>query len=737
MLGWWQRLKLGGPVLAGLAATALVAVLQLASFPLLERIGLQVFDAYQRMSPRVEQQAPVRVVDIDEESIARLGQWPWPRTDLARLNTVLTDSGAKAIAYDVVFSEPDRTSPEAVGKRLGMADRFAGLPDNDKVFADSMAGSHVINGLFLLSEPRGAPVEPKAGIGLLGSLPDKSMRSYPGSIQALPLLQANAAGTGSLSLPGDADGIVRRVPLVTLNGRQLVPSLSLEAVRVWAGEDNIIVKASDASGQTRSEPGSVVSVRIGQREVPTTRDGEMWVLYAPHAKDEVIPAWKLLTGAMTPAEITRAVSGAIVFVGTSATGLRDLVATPLADHEPGVMVHAQMAEQMILGQFLQRPDWAAGLEFFLVVLLGGGLALILPRAGAAVGAVVGALGIAAVGAMSWLAYTRASYLLDPTYPVLAIALVYVVQTVMVFYREERRRAYIHRAFDRYLSPELVRQIAADPGRLELGGEEREMTVLMCDIRGFSHISEQHAPQEVIQFLIAFLTPMSDILLAHRATLDKYIGDAILAFWNAPLDNPDQFRDGARAALAMAKKLGELNRDMPARMGSTWPEEVKIGIGLNSGPCCVGNMGSRQRLSYSLIGDTVNMASRLEGLTKQYGVTTIVGSALAAHLADFALLELDRVRVVGREAPEMIYALVGDETARSDAFEQLAAGQAEFLAAYRRGDWGEAARLLDRLSPRYATIAVSGLEALYRERLAALAANPPGAEWDGVYRATRK
>jgi len=173
------------------------------------------------------------------------------------------------------------------------------------------------------------------------------------------------------------------------------------------------------------------------------------------------------------------------------------------------------------------------------------------------------------------------------------------------------------------------------------------------------------------------------------------------------------------------------------MGSTWPEEVKIGIGLNSGPCCVGNMGSRQRLSYSLIGDTVNMASRLEGLTKQYGVTTIVGSALAAHLADFALLELDRVRVVGREAPEMIYALLGDETARSDAFQQLAAAQAEFLAAYRRGDWGEAARLLDRLSPRYATIAVSGLEALYRERLAALAANPPGAEWDGVYRATRK
>jgi len=563
------------------------------------------------------------------------------------------------------------------------------------------------------------------------------MRSYPGSIQALPVLQAKAAGAGSLSLPGDTDGIVRRVPLIALNGRQLLPSLSLEAVRVWADEGNIIVKASDASGQTRSEPGSVVSVRVGQREIPTTSSGEMWVFYSPRANEEVIPAWKLLTGAMSSQQLAAAVNGSIVFVGSSATGLRDLVATPLAEHEPGVMVHAQLAEQMILGQFLERPDWAAGLEFFLVVLLGGGLALLLPRAGAAVGAVIGALGIVAVGAMSWLAFTGAHYLLDPTYPALAIALVYVVQTVTVFYREERRRAYIHRAFDRYLSPELVKQIAADPGRLELGGEEREMTVLMCDIRGFSHISEQHGPQEVIEFLIAFLTPMSDILLAHKATLDKYIGDAILAFWNAPLDNPDQFRDGARAALVMVAKLGELNRDMPARMGSTWPEEVKIGIGLNSGPCCVGNMGSRQRLSYSLIGDTVNMASRLEGLTKQYGVTIIIGSSLAAHLEDFALLELDRVRVVGREAPETIFALLGDEATRSGDFGRLAAEQAEFLASYRRGDWSDAARRLDDMAGQYSAFGVGGLEAIYRERLTALAADPPGVEWDGVYQAARK
>lgn len=725
-------------MLAGLLTAAAVALFQLAGFAPLEEVGLRVFDTLSRTAPRAYVDAPVRVVDIDEDSIARLGQWPWPRTDLARLNRVLAAAGAKAIAYDIVFSEPDRTSPAAVAARLGLGDRFAGLPDNDKVFADSMAGAHVVNGLFLLPQARGAPVEPKAGIALKGSMPDKAVRSFPGAIQALPVLQANAAGAGSLSLPGDADTIVRRAPLVALNGRQLVPSLSLEAVRVWAGEDNILVTTSDASGGTRAKPGSVVSVRVGGIEVPTNDAGEMWLHYAPAGREQVIPAWKLLGGGMTPAQVKAAVGGRIVFVGASATGLLDLVATPLAAREPGVLVHAQAAEQMILGQFLERPDWAPGLELALVLLLGGGLALLLPRLGAAAGAVVGALGIAAVAAMSWLAYTRANYLLDPTYPALAIVLVYVVQTAMVFYREERRRAYIHRAFDRYLSPELVKQIAADPARLELGGEEREMTVLMCDIRGFSRISERLSPQQVIEFLIAFLTPMSDLLLAHKATLDKYIGDAILAFWNAPLDNPDHFRDGARAALAMVAKLGELNREMPASMGDVWPEQVNIGIGLNSGLCCVGNMGSRQRLSYSLIGDTVNVASRLEGLTKLYGVPIVVGSALAAHLEAFALLELDRVRVVGRDAPETIFALAGDEgVAGSAEFQALAAAQQAFLHAYRAADWAEAERRLGELAPGYAAHGFAPLGGLWRDRLAALRADPPGPGWDGVYQATEK
>jgi adenylate cyclase len=391
----------------------------------------------------------------------------------------------------------------------------------------------------------------------------------------------------------------------------------------------------------------------------------MWVHFPATAR-MVLPAWQVIDGALDDDALARVVRGRIVFIGGSAAGLQDLVSTPLAERVGGVTVHAAATEQMLAGDFLERPDWAFGLELVLVLLLGGGLALLLPRLGAAFGALAVLGGIALVGGGSWLAFTRANYLLDPTWPVLALLAVYAVQTVAVFYREERRRAYIHSAFDRYLSPEMVRRIAEDPDQLELGGEEREMSVLMCDIRGFSRMSERYSPREVIDFLIEFLTPMSDILLTRQATLDKYIGDAILAFWNAPLDDPDHPRNAARAALEMVAATAELNRTMPGRKGVVWPGEVSIGIGINAGLCCVGNMGSRQRLSYSLIGDTVNMASRLEGLTKQYRVPIVVGSALAAELPGFALIELDRVRVVGRDAPETIFALLGDEMLVADA-----------------------------------------------------------------------
>jgi adenylate cyclase len=274
--------------------------------------------------------------------------------------------------------------------------------------------------------------------------------------------------------------------------------------------------------------------------------------------------------------------------------------------------------------------------------------------------------------------------------------------------------------------------------LELGGEEREMTVLFCDIRSFSRISESLDPKDIIRFLISFLTPMCDILLARKATIDKFIGDAILAFWNAPLDDPDQHENAARGALAMVARLETLNREMSGQDSQPWPGDVKIGIGLNAGLCCVGNMGSAQRLSYSLIGDTVNLTSRIEGLTKYYGVQIAIGSALQSRLPGFAVLELDRVRVVGRDAPETVYALLGDETLAGDPeFIGFAKRHAEMLAAYRGRDWSGASQLLDSRDSMGGSFGLNRLYALYRERLDGYVKNPPGEDWDGVFSAIEK
>ncbi len=745
LIGRWLTLLKTGPIIAGLLVVFAIAALQFAAVPGFDRPGLMVFDGYQNAAPRAYQDAGVRIVDIDEESIERLGQWPWPRTVIARLTQRLSDAGAAAIAFDMVFSEPDRTSPGRIVARLpqeeGNADlvrSLSRLPDNDDILADSFALAPVVSGFFLLREDRGEPIELPSGMAVLGSPPTGQVEHYQGAVQSLPQLRQASAGLGSLSFVGDADGILRRAPLVFLHDGQLVPSLSLEALRVAQRADSILVKTSDGSGETAGAPGAIVNLRVGQFEVPTTAAGELWMHFSEPAPERTIPAWKLLSNDILPEEIRAAVEGQIMFIGASATGLRDLVSTPLAENEPGVTVHAQAAEQMILGQFLTRPDWARGMEFFLILLLGGALAFLLPSAGAIVGAAIGTVATLAVAAGSWLAFDQWRYLLDPTWPIITLILVYAVQTLLSFRQEERQRAYIHTAFDRYLSPEMVRQIAANPERLQLGGEEREMTVLFCDIRGFSRISEQYDPKEVINFLTGFLTPMCNILLDKKATVDKFIGDAILAFWNAPLDDPDQFRNSARAALQMVNSLERLNREMPQKAGQVWPPDVKIGIGMNAGLCCVGNMGSQQRLSYTLIGDTVNIASRFEGLTKQYGVQILIGSALAGQLDGFALLELDRVRVVGRDAAETIFALLGDETLNRDpAFTDLQRQHDRFLNLYREQNWVGASRLLDRQEAAYRDAGLSLLVAVYRQRIAELSTGPLRKDWEGVFEATRK
>ncbi len=737
--------KCGAQIVPGLLIIFAFALLQTLSVPVLspalDRISLLVFDSYQRISPRPYQDAAVRVVDIDDETIRRFGQWPWPRTDIARLTLALGDAGAASIAFDIVFSEDDRTSPHQLAKRFqksdpGIAGELRQLPDNDAQLAQVFGLTPTVTGYFLTNDDQKKQVQPKAGLALSGTMPTTAPR-YRSAVSPLPGLEAAGAGSGFLSIKADDDSVIRRTPLIAVQGEQLLPSLSLDALRVARQASSVIVKTSDGSGEGGGA-GDVVSLKVADFEVPTTAAGEIWMHYTKPVPDRVVPAWKVLSGALPQEEMQRLFGGHVVFIGAGAIGLRDLRSTPLNDAEPGVMVHAQAAEQMILKHFLVRPDWAVGLERSLLLVLGLGLVFALPRLGATWGALIGGALVAAIAVASWMAFSQYRYLLNPTYPVLGLTFAYVIGTVLTYYREERQRAYIHNAFDRYLAPELVKRIADDPGQLKLGGELREMTVMFCDIRSFSSISEKLSPDEIIQFLIAFLTPMTDLLLARKATIDKYIGDAILAFWNAPLDDPDHHANAARGALDMVSRLKTLNVEMRAQSERPWPGEVKIGIGLNAGDCCVGNMGSEQRLSYSLIGDTVNLASRIEGLTKYYGVQVAIGSALKTKLPDFAAVLIDRVRVVGRATPEALYVLLGDEQLASEPqFKAFAEKHATMMEAYRTQRWDEAANLIDMLDEQAEAYGLNKLYSLYRDRILVFTATSPGPDWDGVFTATEK
>lgn len=745
---WIKFRRKAGLAVPGLVVVALVLLLAWTKVGGLDRAGSLLFDTYNRIAPRAFEDAGVRVIDIDEESIRKLGQWPWPRSDMAALTQKLADAGAAVVAYDVVFSEPDRTSPAqlvAQAKRGALDGQGAApetiaaletLPDNDAIFAQALANNRAVLGIFLGNGPKEETVPPKVGLGWGGTPPKSAELNFTSATQPVPVLREAARGIGAVSRVGDEDGIVRQAPMILMQNGEFLPSLVVEALRVGQDSQSTKLKTTNASNELGDGEG-IASLQTGDVVVPTDTKGQLYVYYTRDAPIRTVPAWKILTGAIPPEKLAELFDHAIVYVGTSAPGLQDLVSTPLKPREAGVMVHAQATEQILLGKFLTRPYLAPLYERTAMLVLGVLMALLLPWIGATRGAVLGILMVGGMGLGSWFAFRQQMLLLDPTYPIIALIGVWVSVTAFTYYREEKQRAYIHQAFDRYLSPDLVKRIVDDPSRLQLGGEEREMTVLFADIRGFSRISERLGPQEIIRFLIAFLTPMCDILLARKATIDKFIGDAILAFWNAPLDDPDQYGNAARGALAMVARLKQLNLEMPGG-AEPWPGDVQIGIGLNAGPCCVGNMGSAQRLSYSLIGDTVNLASRIEGLTKYYGVTIAMGEDLQARLREFATVPLDRVRVVGRDAPETVHALIGDEALGADAgFRGFAAEHEAMLLAYRAQDWDGAVALLDKGEAAAKGYGLGKLYALMRERVAGYRAAPPGAEWDGIYGATEK
>ncbi|MBL8696933.1 MAG: adenylate/guanylate cyclase domain-containing protein [Alphaproteobacteria bacterium] len=713
---------------------------------LLRSLRNKTFDEYQRIKPAVWEDASVRIVDIDEESLAKLGQWPWPRTRLADLLLQLGAAGAGVVAFDIVFSEPDRTSPQhLLGLWRGLiedrqvADLVARLPDHDTVFAQSLTHVPSVLGIVLHDEAGGRVPTPKWGMTYAGDEPSRHLWSFRNATASLPQLEAVVGGQGSFNMIPDDDQVVRRVPmLVALRGADgkeptLFPTLSLEALRVLQGASTYVVRSSNASGLTLwGESAGVSAVRVGQFIVPTDPEGRMWLRDTGPVTQRFIPAWKVLAGEIAKDEL----DGAIVFVGTSAPALRDLRSMPLNPIAAGVEIHARITEQILLGQFLGRPYWLQLAERSWLVALGLAMIVLLPRLGPVWCAVGGVTAIGGSVAASWFAFDRMGVLADPISPALAGLVIYIISSLQAFLRTERERRWIGNTFSQYLSPELVAELKRNPSLLYLGGTVREMTILFSDVRGFTSRSEKMSPAEVTRFINRFLTPMTRIVMAHRGYVDKYMGDAIMAFWSAPLVDEDHARNAARTALEMEAELRTLNATWAAEAAAANEpfEPVAIGIGLNSGSCSVGNFGSDQKFSYSVIGDEVNLASRLEGRSKTYGVTIVLGENLARRLAGWALIELDRVRVKGKAQPVSVYTLLGEDGA---PFAAPAARHAAMLESFRGARWDEAEAALAALAtePRLAPLA--GLYALYRDRIAAYRAAPPPPDWDGVETATEK
>lgn len=735
-------------LIPGLLLT-LAVVVRVNEPPVVEQMRNLVFDEYQRIKPRAYTPQPVRIIDIDEESLRRLGQWPWPRHLLAELVDRLAASGVATIAFDVIFAEPDRTAPRnflalwpQVATDPELRAELMRLPDPDEAFAAALARVRSVTAFALLSaeEARAQtsvpPPKAVAGFAEAGDRAAPFVHQFAAAVRSLPVLEAAATGNGSVNTIPDTDGIIRRIPLVLGVGEQFFATLSAEALRVAQDAGSYVIKASGANKeQSLGASTGINNVKIGARIVPTDWQGNLLLYDTGHVQERFVPAWEVLD----PGFDVDRIAGQIVFLGSTVEGLKDLRSTPIERVVPGVEVHAQALEQMIAGEFLQRPDMAAGIEIVYLTLFGLILVFALRRVGAVLTLVIALFASGGAVAASWVAFAQAGWLIDPLFPCFVVLLVYMSGTLIGYLRTESEKRFVRSTFGRYLSPVVVERLTRNPAPIKLGGEIRELTLMFCDIQGFTRISEQLDPQELTQLINRFLTPMTTVIEnRHQGTVDKYIGDCIMAFWNAPLDDAEHGRHALEAALEMRTELARLNSALQreAVAAGKTPLQVAVGIGLNTGSGCVGNFGSEQRLGYSVIGDSVNLASRLEGLTRAYGVDLVLGEETAEHVPGFALLELDQVQVKGRGAPLRIYtALGGPERAAEPSFAPLAEAHAAMIAAYRRQDWDAASEQL--AVAKALDVTLVKLYEVYARRIAEYRATPPAADWDGVHVARSK
>ncbi|MXN65964.1 CHASE2 domain-containing protein [Stappia sp. GBMRC 2046] len=684
----------------GIGCIAVLSVVRAADPFFVRTIRETAFDQFQRLSPRPLGNAPVRVVDIDEASLRIYGQWPWPRSRLAELTERLGQMGAAAIAFDMLFAEPDRLSPVTMLRdpaftRL-MPPReiqrlMQEIDDNDRAFSEMLAITPSVLGFARLDAAEGGKPAVKTGFAYTGVDPAPAVPKLPSVATNLAILDQAASGVGSISLsPTESVSVVRMVPLLWTDGTNLFPSLAVEALRVASGVSTLLVNAVENKGTI------IQSLRVGEFEIPTAPDGTVRVRFGSDSPQRYVSAANILADEVDQAVIDK-IAGNIVLVGTSAIGLYDIRATPIGENVPGVSVHAQLLEQVIASDYLIRADWVDGIELLGFVLVALFVLVMTMATGPVVAFVSGGLAAGAIATGSWVAFADYGVLFDPTFPMAGGFVIFLAATSFRFLVADRQKRQIRRAFSQYVAPAILDQIERQPETLALGGETREATVLFADIRDFTTLGEALAPDDIIQFLNTLLGALSVEITSERGTIDKYLGDSVMAFWNAPVTDPEHELHACRAALKMRRALDRFNKDDGQGQPQRWRKglpTVRIGIGMATGLACVGNMGSQSRFDYSVVGDTVNIASRVETASKLVGFDIVLSASTAAGAKGMALLQAGRIAVKGRHDLVEIHILVGDEElARSSEFLQLSEAHSAFFDALRsaRGNWTEELR----------------------------------------------
>ena len=690
------------------------------------------FDTFQIISPRQSQTKDnILILDIDEKSLSEIGQWPWSRSVLSEL--VDQTNLSAALAFDIVFAEADRTGSKELmnlyKKNNDFVKSLKGLPDNDDLFANSIKDHGTVVLGAIPSNSLKDNFQMRFGLIQQGDDPKKFLREYKGIQTNLKILNSSSAGIGSMSI-GNNDSIIRKLPLFENINGSLVPSLSLELLRVAIGASTYQIKSSNASGETAfGEETGINHVKLGNLIIPTNPDGSVWIHYPEVSVDSI--SVSDIIKQKYPKDFFK---DKILIVGTSAPGLFDLRSTPLKNNVPGVKIIADLTDQILSGSFLQRPDWIFGLELFTGLTLAILITIFIQFLGPIGGLSVFLIGNGISIFGSFYIFENYLFLIDPISPLVICLISYLVITFFNFLFTELERRKVRNAFSQYMSPVMVEKLAQSNKSLKLGGERREMTFLFSDIRGFTAISEKYKddPESLTVLINSILTVLSDEVLDQDGTIDKYMGDCIMAFWNAPSEDPFHREKSIEAAFNMSEALNKLNESLD-RKGEN---KLSIGIGINSGECIVGNMGSEKRFDYTVLGDAVNLASRLEGQSGNYGMQIILGEETIKKISknEYFQFELDLISVKGKSEPTSIFTVFNSWNAEV-AYEVFYKEHMDFLKNYRNKNWDKAKQHIDkyRLSIPEFTLYYT----LFLNRIDELSKQSLPEDWSGIFAAETK